>query len=121
MIVMGNYGNLYEEIMQSPVYPIGSLGWQIQQSVAVVIWLRTGVWPGKVSPVEDIARLQPRPLLLIYGEDEVESVRGYDQFNLAGEPKYLWVVPGIGHGGYFQAFPDEFERKVVELLETLQE
>lgn len=120
VIAMGNYANLYEEIMQSPVFPFGSLGWQIQQAVAVVIWLRTGVWPGDVSPVDVVATIQPRPLLFIYGEEEVESVRGYEQFARAGDPKQLWVVPGVGHGGYYMAFPDEFEQRVLWLLESIQ-
>ena len=67
VISMGNYANLYDEIQQATPAKPPSLAWQIQEMVAVVLWMRTGVWPGRVNPLGDVARISPRPVFLIFG------------------------------------------------------
>jgi predicted alpha/beta-fold hydrolase len=39
-------------------------------------------------------------------------------YQAAGEPKELWILPHGGHGGYLQAEPEEFERRVVSFFDT---
>jgi fermentation-respiration switch protein FrsA (DUF1100 family) len=73
----------------------------------------TGVDARLVSPVDAIAKISPRPVLLIFGEYEVEDGRAREQFAAAGEPKALWIVPGLGHGGYIQTWPEEYEARVI--------
>jgi pimeloyl-ACP methyl ester carboxylesterase len=73
----------------------------------------TGIDARQVSPVDAIGHISPRPVLLIFGEHEVESGRARQQFAAAGEPKSLWIVPGLGHGGYIQAWPEDYEARVV--------
>jgi pimeloyl-ACP methyl ester carboxylesterase len=52
-----------------------------------------------VRAVDAAARLNPRPLLLIYGErdDYLPPDNAQRLFEAAGEPKELWVAPGSGH------------------------
>ena len=62
--------------------------------------LRTGIALDDLRPVEVIARVSPRPILMIHGTaDEVvvptESERNY---GAASEPKELVLVPDAGHG-----------------------
>lgn len=119
VISAGNYANLLGEVEASASTRAPSLAWQVQQMVALVLWLRTGAWPGEVSPMDDLKKISPRPLLLIFGEEEIDRSRGREQFAAAREPKSLWVVPGAGHGEYFQAAPEELEQRVVGFLEQL--
>jgi hypothetical protein len=35
----------------------------------------------------------------------------------AREPKSLWVLPGAKHGGYYDAAPEEYERRVSSFFE----
>jgi hypothetical protein len=30
----------------------------------------------------------------------------------------LWVVPGVGHGGYIQAWPEEYEARVISFFDA---
>lgn len=53
------------------------------------------------------------PVLLIYGEHEAGEGHAWEQYQAAGEPKALWIVPGCGHGGYPQVAPEEWEQRVV--------
>ncbi|MET0769578.1 MAG: alpha/beta hydrolase [Solirubrobacteraceae bacterium] len=63
---------------------------------------------------EAVARIAPRPLLLIAAPNspngEELNVR-YDA--AANEPKELWEIPESGHTGGIEARPAEYERRVV--------
>ncbi|MFH1031035.1 MAG: alpha/beta fold hydrolase [Chloroflexota bacterium] len=54
---------------------------------------------GKVSPIERVAGIAPRPLLLIHGSnDEVVNVsHAHRLYEKAGEPKQLVIIDGGGH------------------------
>jgi pimeloyl-ACP methyl ester carboxylesterase len=65
---------------------------------------------GVTEPVEVIGRISPRPVLLIYGE--YEASKGQTLFAQAGDPKELWVVPGVGHGGYRAVNPQDYAYRV---------
>jgi alpha-beta hydrolase superfamily lysophospholipase len=71
----------------------------------------------KARPLEAIARIAPRPLLLIHSADDDNAttpVEGARQlFAAAGEPKQLWISPRGGHVGAIDAFPDEYRARVI--------
>ena len=54
----------------------------------------------QVSPIEHIAEIAPRPLLLVHGnQDELVDVsHAYKLYDKAGEPKQIIIVDGAGHG-----------------------
>ncbi|GAB4581835.1 MAG: hypothetical protein Fur0022_45860 [Anaerolineales bacterium] len=85
-------------------------------TIAGVFWLRTGVNPWEISPVDEIGMISPRPVLLIYGEHEAESGRAQLQYEAAGEPKELWIVPGGDHGKNYRIAPGEYSQKVLEFF-----
>ena len=72
--------------------------------------LRFGVWPSRMSPLEAVATLSPRPLLLIQGEQDprmpLEAAKKL--FEKAREPKTLWVIRGTGHLQGFAANPQAY-------------
>src|SRR5438477_548349 len=74
----------------------------------------------RARPLEAIARIAPRPILLIHSADDdnattpVEGARRL--FAAAGEPKELWIVPRGGHVGAINAFPDEYRARVLAFL-----
>ncbi|MBC8507913.1 MAG: hypothetical protein ISR58_11665 [Anaerolineales bacterium] len=85
-------------------------------TVAGVFWVQIGVNPWEISPLDDIAKISPRPVFLIYGEHELERGGGKAQFDAAEEPKLLWVVPRGDHGGNYQVAKEEYERRIVEFF-----
>ncbi len=88
-------------------------------TVAAAFWLQTGLDPWSISPLDDIALIAPRPIFLIYGEHEIGSGGGRLQYQAAGEPKSLWVVPGGDHGGNHALDPAEYERRVLEFFDQV--
>jgi fermentation-respiration switch protein FrsA (DUF1100 family) len=48
-------------------------------------------------PFNDIDTISPRPMLFITGENAHSREFSEEAYQLAGEPKELYVVPGAGH------------------------
>lgn len=70
--------------------------------------LRYGYRFHEVAPVEAIARIAPRPLLLVHGEDDpvIPVEHAHRLAAAAGERARLRIVPGVGHcGAYFADRP----------------
>ena len=71
-----------------------------------------------ISPVQEIVKIAPRPILII--EDEADSLFPAEEthmlYKAAGEPKELWTVPGAGHCGAFYTDPEEYNRRVTEFF-----
>lgn len=68
-----------------------------------------------VRPVDAIGQISPRPVLIIQGlaDTTVPPTAGERLFQAAGEPKSLWVEPGVGHLAMRHTFPEEYERRII--------
>lgn len=66
-----------------------------------------------------INRVAPRPLLLIFGEqDVIVSKSEVDMiFARAGEPKEVWRVPEAAHRDIHVRQPDEYRQRICEFFE----
>lgn len=110
VVAMGGFASLRYDILD-PDLPHDPLDWAIRQMVMVFVADEMGVPISTISPIARIAEISPRPILLIYGEYEAEDGRMLEA--AAEEPVELWIVPGVGHGGYREAYPDEFRARVL--------
>lgn len=66
--------------------------------------LRYGYRFGAVRPIDAVAALSPRPLLLIHGSADrlIPVSHAHAIFAAANEPKQLWICEGADHcGAYF--------------------
>jgi fermentation-respiration switch protein FrsA (DUF1100 family) len=84
-----------------------------------LLWFRAGYRFNQVEPLRDIARIAPRPILIIHnGQDSVVDPRdGVLLYAAAQEPKELWVVPEANHcGAYFVNRP-AYVKKVNEFFD----
>ncbi|MCR4347970.1 MAG: alpha/beta hydrolase [Sulfuricaulis sp.] len=72
------------------------------------------------NPSTAVANISPIPLLIIHGDQDpiVPLHHGQRLFELAREPKQLWVVPGGGHTQAFQK-KEYRDRLVAYLTEIL--
>ena len=86
-------------------------------TIAGVFWARTGVNPWEVSPIDDLPKISPRDVFLIYGENEIASGRGQEQYDAAQEPKVLWVVPEGAHGINHLVAPEEYRQRVLDFFD----
>jgi fermentation-respiration switch protein FrsA (DUF1100 family) len=69
----------------------------------------------KQRPVDLIAAIAPRPVLLVTGSEDttVPPALTRELFDAAREPKTFFVVPGGRHGRYTQAGGESYEARLV--------
>ena len=78
-----------------------------------------GVDIRSVRPVDVVGQISPRPLLLIHGELDglILAENSRRLYAAAREPKELYILPDVGHGGFLQAAPKEYPRRILAFLE----
>lgn len=81
------------------------------------LWL--GIHPRRVSPLDAVHRVVPRPLLLIHGTAD-ETVPWEESRRLheaAGHPNAeLWLVPDAGHVRSYARRPEEYAERVISFF-----
>jgi fermentation-respiration switch protein FrsA (DUF1100 family) len=67
-----------------------------------------------VNPINEVARISPRPLLLIHGTSDflIKSQDSEMLYRAAREPKQLWRVEGARHTKAYRVAGAEYEQKV---------
>lgn len=68
------------------------------------------------SPAASVATLSPLPLLLVHGDQDriIPAHHSQQLFERAGEPKELWIAPGMGHTQ--SLFSEAIRKRLVEYL-----
>ena len=100
--------------------PLGAVRVPLPPYGIAAVNAMVGADVARARPLDAIARISPRPILLIHSADDdnattpVEGARAL--FAAAGEPKELWVAPRGGHVGAINAFPDEYRARVLAFL-----
>jgi len=72
------------------------------------------------GPVLAVARIAPRPLLIIHGEDDATVPVHHAEmlYEAAGEPKELWRLAGVGHVGAYFADRAEYIDRVTSFFRS---
>lgn len=115
VVAEGGYFNLGAHIVK-PESQDSILRKIFLYTVAGVYWLQTGTNPWRISPIDDLPEISPRPVLLIYGEHELSDGRGDLQYAAAHKPKTLWIVPGGNHGTNYTISPQEYQSRVLDFF-----
>ena len=87
--------------------------------IAIGEW-RTGLEMDAMRPLEDVAAISPRPILILAGgQDRITGPdAGQRYYEAAGEPKELWFEPGLGHVSFWRVAPYEYEQRVVGFFDA---
>jgi len=95
-----------------PRFPFGPI-------VLRFIEWRLGISPDQIEPVENVAAISPRPLLLVHGTADTELSPGNSEvlFAAAGEPKELILLPGIEHARGIKDLPEEYTELIVAFFD----
>jgi alpha-beta hydrolase superfamily lysophospholipase len=82
----------------------GALAW-LKAPISNAVLRRFGTDLEQASVITFVAKLSPRPLLLIHGGSDlhVPIQHARENFAAAGEPKALHIVPGFGHQSFAEA------------------
>jgi len=74
----------------------------------------------KVAPINTIASISPRPILLLMGGNDqtVEASGIFDLHKAAGENCELWFEPELDHVEFYERKPEEFTQRIVSFYTT---
>ena len=103
----------FEHFIHLPAFPFAP----------VTVWIaeeRAGIDVRQARPMDVIARISPRPILIIHGTDDFVIPIDNSQRNFAAarEPKQLWLVPGAKHGQAHMVAKAEYEKRVDEFFRS---
>lgn len=92
-----------------PFLPIAVLGY--------TLYFQTSV--DSVSPVAEIVKISPVPVLIIAGEGDrlIPADNGRRLYAAAKDPKELWIIAGADHGGTLAAAGSEYEKRVGDFFD----
>lgn len=101
-------------------YRSGALTRPLAWAMLTVAAWRIGIHLAGATPLRHVARVTPRPLLLIHGARDIyvpmDDIRAV--YRAASAPKTLWVIPEAGHRETDSCRPDEWRRRVLTFLGT---
>ena len=83
--------------------------------VPLAIRFHLGLTPADLAPIKAIGQIAPTPVLIIHGERDsgIPAADAVALYQAAGEPKELWILPGVGHAAAWGAEREEYERRVL--------
>jgi len=77
-----------------------------------------GIPLASVSPVDAIAKISPRPVLIIHGmADRLTDVRdAHALYHACGDPKTLWIIEHAAHARTRRVGTEEYDRRIIEFF-----
>jgi fermentation-respiration switch protein FrsA (DUF1100 family) len=115
---------LEREIAKRSVAPVGRVPGVLAPGALVMARLLYGVDFFAARPVATIARIAPRPLLLIHGTaDDYVPIANFHQLQAAatspsGSQVATWIVPGARHAQAFKKTGAEYVTRVVAFFDA---
>jgi len=81
--------------------------------------LRKGYCRCDVRPQDLIAKISPRPFLLVHGSDDkrITQEQALHLFNAAEEPKQMWLVEGANHSEVRDPVLDELIPEIIKFFD----
>jgi fermentation-respiration switch protein FrsA (DUF1100 family) len=113
MVVDSSYAVLEEELKAALVFPI------LRPLVKFFAEQYTGIESAAVRPIDQMAAIDPRPILIIQGlgDQVVPPDSGQRLFDAAGDGREIWLVDGVRHLEIYHAYPEEYERRVIAFFD----
>ena len=80
---------------------------------------KTGVNPNLVRPIDDIAKISPRPVFIIQGlrDGMVPLDSGQRLYDAAGEPKQLWEEDGVPHLNMYAYYKTRYTNRTIKFFD----
>jgi dipeptidyl aminopeptidase/acylaminoacyl peptidase len=103
----------FEHFVHLPAFPFAPITVAIADS-------RAGIDITRVRPMDVIAEISPRPLLIIHDQGDPVALadNSLRNFAAAGQPKQLWLVPGSGHADAQIIAKSQYQSRVTSFFEA---
>jgi uncharacterized protein len=102
----------FEHFVGLPSFPFAAI------TNALVRW-RTGVDTSRIRPVDVVARIYPRPLMVVHCMKDSVIPPQHSELNFAAArgPKWFWRIPTGGHIDGLKVAGEEYARRVSQFFD----
>ena len=117
LVLEAVYATLEEAVADRLVLRFGSLGRYAAPLLTLQIKPRLGFDPAELRPIRGIAAVRC-PVLLIAGSEDTRTplAESKRMFDMAPQPKELWVVTGAGHVNFHRFAGSQYEERVLSFF-----
>lgn len=107
------FAALEDELNLRATHPI------VRQLIGFFAERETGGSLDWVRPVDDIARISPRPVFIIQGmgDTNISSDSGQRLYDAAGEPRLLWTEPDAPHMNMYSYYRTRYTKRVIKFFD----
>lgn len=79
----------------------------------------TGISLQEVSPLDDIAKISPRPVYIVHSTADIVAPpdAGEKLFDAAKEPRFLWLEENAAHLAIYLDNPRRYQRRLVDFFD----
>lgn len=96
---------------------LGPVGWAMSPLLTQQCWLRYGVGPGALRPIDHIGRIRSSKLLIAGSLDPHKPLHeSKARFAAARGQKELWVVEGAGHVDLYDFATVAYQQRLLAFL-----
>ena len=113
LVVDSPFATLNEEMEIIVPYPL------MRSLMKFFVKRETGLTLDLVRPVDDIARISPRPVFIIQGMgDEMVPLNSAQRlYDAAGEPRKLWLEDDVPHLNMYAYYKEKYIKRVINFLD----
>lgn len=113
VFIDSSFTSLEDEFNYLVPYPV------INPVAEFIITTGTGVRLDNISPLNDIARISPRPVYIVQGMADVVAPpdSGEKLYNAAGEPRFLWEQENVPHLSMYLDNPRRYQRRLLDFFD----
>ena len=113
LFVDSSFASLSDEFDFLIPYPM------ISPFAKLLMKVETGININDVNPINDIAKISPRPVFVAQGTGDTAAPPDSAEklFKAAGKPRYLWTEAGISHLGLYFNNPRRYQRRLVDFFD----
>jgi len=80
--------------------------------------IETGINMNAIDPLDDIAKISPRAVYIVYGtgDNVVPPNTGQRLYDAARDPRFLWEADDVGHLRIYQDNPRRYKRRLLDFF-----
>jgi uncharacterized protein len=109
VFIDSSFASLDDEFNYLVPYPI------INPLAKLIATTETGISLDEVNPLNDIARISPRPVYIVHGTGDTVAPpdAGRKLYEAANEPRFLWEAENIQHMMVYLDNPRKYKRRLL--------
>ena len=109
VFIDSSFASLDEEFDFLVPYPL------INPLAKVLTQIQTGINLNEINPLNDIAKISPRPVYIVHGTGDVVAPpdAGMKLYEAANEPRFLWEAEDVGHMLIYLDNPRRYKNRLI--------